>query len=405
MKKSTISRWQRRKEKFRSSWDKVLFNLSVRKNTKVYHQQIIFEAEAALANKVLYESDEAYLASNDPLVRQGWTLKQEVEGQFRGILAGKTDARILIQVPAPAFSPAGYSLFTNLAESLAFIGVPTRILAWNDDTTLAFKEFSPTVLLSSDHESYLSRIDWTTVSKYKQKSKLLVGLTASLEEYDSTPLKGRLQWARDHDVDFFYTFRDQDYVQSRTEYRPFFDAHYKMLYVPFGANILNYYPVAGFRRDIDFVLIATRKSEHMSYMKDIVRSHAGFIDGPGWRHVQNFRFNRERDRYIYARARVGLNVHLPEQIEWACEVNERTYQLAACGVPQLVDHPKLIDKIFSRDALFVADTPAQYTQMFRAMIRDPEAAQQRALLAQSDIFSRHTTFHRAHTLIKNLEEF
>lgn len=404
MNTSMASRWNRRKEKFHRSWDKLLFNLFMRTETKSGHLKIIADAEAALANKALHESDEACLASPDPLVRQGWTLKKEVENHFKGLHAGKTDERILIQVPAPAFSPAGYSLFTNLAESLEFIGVPTRILAWEGDTHQALEEFRPTVLLSSDHESYLARIDWSAVARYKAVNKLRVGLTASLEEYDNTPLKGRLDWVRQHGVDFFYTFRDEAYVNKRVEYRPFFDAGYKMLYLPFGANILHYYPVAGFNRDLDFVLMATRKSEHMSFMKDIVRSHAGFIDGPGWKHVQHFRFNRERDRYIYARAKVGLNVHLPEQIERACEVNERTYQLAACGVPQLVDHPMLIDRLFSRVALFVTDTPAQYTRLFRDIMRQPELARQRALLAQKEVFDRHTTFHRADSFVLQLAD-
>lgn len=374
----------------------------MRPEIKSMYRCVIDIAEAALARADVHESDEACMESADPLVRQGWLLKKAVESQFRGLYDGKTTERILIQVPVPAFSPAGYSLFTNLAESLEFIGVPTRILEWEGDTRTALEEFKPTVLLSSDHESYLARIDWNAITQYKALSKLRVGLTASLEEYDNTPLKRRLAWAFEHGIDFFYSFRDDAYVQTRVEYQPFFEAGYKILYLPFGANILHYYPVAGFNRDINFVLMATRKSEHMSYMKNIVHSHAGFIDGPGWRHVQDFHFNRARDRYIYARAKVGLNVHLPEQIEWACEVNERTYQLAACGVPQLVDHPKLINKLFSKDALLVADTPSQYAQLFLNIMREPELSEARALLAQKEVFARHTTFHRADSFMQQL---
>lgn len=404
MNKLMINRWGRRKDKLRRSWDKFLFNLFIRREIKSEYLKIVANAEAALSNKSLHESDNAYLASLDPLVRQGWALKKEVESHFKGLQTGKTDERILIHVPAAEFSPAGYSLFSNLAESLEFIGVPTKILGWNENSCQALEEFEPTILLSSDHECYLSRIDWVAVAKYKTGRQLRVGLTASLEEYDNTPLKGRLDWAHEHGVDFFYTFRDEAYVQERVEYRPFFDAGYQMVYLPFGANILHYYPVAGFNRDLDFALMATRKSEHMSYMKDIVSNNVGFIDGPGWQHVQNFRFNRERDRYIYARAKVGLNVHLPEQIEWACEVNERTYQLAACGVPQLVDHPKLLDKLFSKDSFYIADTPAQYTRMFNDIIREPELAQQRALSVQIEIFHKHTTFHRANSFLLQLAD-
>jgi len=398
------SRWARRKVKFARSWEKLQLNFFMRSKTKTEHFKIIADAEAALCNRTMHESDEVCLKSQDPLVRQGWALKKEVELHFKELHAGKTDERILIHVPSPTYSPAGYSLFTNLAESLEFIGIPTRILDWEGDTCQALEEFNPTVLLSSDHESYLARIDWNAIASYKADNRLRVGLTASLEEYVNTPLNCRLEWARKHGIDFFYTFRDQSYVEERAEYQPFFDAQYKMLYLPFGANILHYYPVAGFARDIDYVIMATRKSEHATFMKEITRHYDGFIDGPGWKHTQNFRFNRARDRYIYARAKVGLNVHLPEQIEWACEVNERTYQLAACGVPQLIDHPKLIEQIFSRDALFIADTPAQYTQLFHKIMCQPELAQQRALLAQREAFTRHTTFHRADSILRQLAE-
>jgi spore maturation protein CgeB len=137
-------------------------------------------------------------------------------------------------------------------------------------------------------------------------------------------------------------------------------------------------------------------------MKDIVKRHSGFIDGPGWKHAPDFRFNRDRDRYIYARSKVGLNVHLPEQIDWACEVNERTYQLAACGVPQIIDHPKLLDKLFGKDALFIADNPRQYSDFFEMVINDPETGKERALKAQKEVFDKHTTFHRADSFMQQL---
>lgn len=379
-----------------------MFGVALRGDTLAQHDQVLSQAEAALARREEHEGQAACLASPDPVVRQGWVLKQEVEGRFRKLYASRTDERILIHVPGAIHSPAGYSLFTNLAESLEFIGVPTRMLDWNADTRAVLDDFRPTVLLSSDDETYRSRIDWQAISLYRLTHRLRIGLTASLEEYGNTPLLGRLAWAKQGKVDFYYTFRDEQYVRSRDAYYPFFDAGFPMLYLPFGANILHYYPVAGFERDLDFVIMATRKAEHMSYMKGVVGLCAGFIDGPGWKHVHNFRFNRERDRYIYARAKVGLNVHLPEQLQWACEVNERTYQLAACGVPQLTDHPKLIDRLFSRDALFVADSPDEYVRKFKVIMRNPDVALEHALLAQREVYACHTTFHRAESLLQQL---
>jgi len=399
-----VGRINQKISKLKRSWARMKFDRSINSLTIKKHDKVIATAELALKCKEFYESGSAYEKSDDPLVRQGHELKKQVEQRFKNIYTGVNNERFIIHVPDPRFSPAGFSLFNNIAECLNFIGIPTHIFGWDDNTEEEFDKFKPTAFLSSDHVSYLERIDWEAIERYRKTNQLKIGLTASLAEYDNTPLEHRLGWAKKHGIDFYYSFRDEAYVSLRKEYRPFFDAGYKILYLPFGANILHYYPVAGFDRDIDFVLIASKKREHTIFMKDIVKNQYGFIDGPGWKHAPHFQFNRDRDRYIYARAKVGLNVHLPEQIDWACEVNERTYQLAACGVPQVIDHPKLLDKLFSKEALFIADTPRQYSEYFEMIINDQKSGLYRALIAQKEVFDRHTTFHRADSFIRQLRE-
>jgi len=398
-------RIRRTRFKLRRSWTISQFDRSLRGAALSNHEQVIIDAENALKNKEKYESERAYAESEDPLVRQGFGLKRQAELNFNGKYANKNKERIMIQVPDPAFSPAGYSIFTNLAECLDFMGVPVHILGWHEDSGMAIDEFKPTLFLGSDHASFLEKIDWEAIARYRESNLLKIGLSISLEEegYGNTSLLQRLDWGKKHQVDFYYTFYDEAFIRTSRKCLPFFDAACKMLYLPFGANIMRYYPVAGFRRDIDFVLIASRKNEHAIFMKDIVKRSSGFIDGPGWKHAPHFRFNRDRDRYIYARAKVGLNVHLPEQIESACEVNERTYQLAACGVPQVVDHPKLLDSLFSKRAMFVADTPGQFLEYFEAIINEPTIGQERALLAQQEAFAKHTIFHRVESFLQQLD--
>ncbi|WP_114651852.1 hypothetical protein [Polynucleobacter necessarius] len=349
---------KKRKVKLRRSFEKHQFNWLFNSTTLRRHDLILVEAENALQNKFLHEDVAACLSSSDLLVQQGTRLKMDLEALLKNCMMGASVERILIQIPDARFSPAGYSLFSNLMESLNYIGIPARALGWEEKIQSALDQFKPTILLSSDNHEYLRRIDWDVVAKYKSCHKLRVGLSAALEEYESTPLLPRLAWAKAHDIDFFYSYRDEDYVRSRKEYAPFFDAGYQILYIPFGANTLHYFPVAGFERDLNYVLMASRKREHIAYLKNIARQYSGFLDGPGWKQVKHFQFNRERDCYIYARAKVGLNVHLPEQIDWACELNERTYQLAACRVPQLIDHPMLLNKIFGSNSFFIANSPA-----------------------------------------------
>ena len=149
--------------------------------------------------------------------------------------------------------------------------------------------------------------------------------------------------------------------------------------------------------------MASRKREHIVYLKNIARQYSGFLDGPGWKQVKHFQFNRERDRYIYARAKVGLNIHLPEQIDWACELNERTYQLAACGVPQLIDHPMLLNKVFGSQSFFIAESPTQYDEIFSELMQNSLLGVEKALNAQREVFTGHTTLHRAKSLIDQLK--
>ncbi|MBU3593206.1 hypothetical protein ICN42_03745 [Polynucleobacter sp. 71A-WALBACH] len=198
-------------------------------------------------------------------------MKLELEKSFSECLSGSSNERILIQIPDARFSPAGYSLFSNLMESLNYIGIPARALGWDEDVQKALDQFKPTVLLSSDNHEYLRRIDWDVIARYKVNQPLRVGLSAALEGYESTPLLPRLAWAKQHQIDFYYSYRDEDYVKTRQEYQPFFDV--------------------GFER------------ERIAYLKNIAHQYSGFLDGPGWIQVKHFQFNRERDRYIYARAK------------------------------------------------------------------------------------------------------
>lgn len=401
-----VALFQRRAMKTVRSTKKIFFNLRLRSDTRLGRDEILREAESALKVFTSIEQEHNYLESADPLVHQGWALKKIAEKQFSNKYAYETELRILIQVPDANFSPAGFSLFSNIAESFAFLGIPVRILRWNEQIEAVLHDFYPTLLLASDHPAYLKRIQWSSLSAYRAQNPIRLGLTASIDAYGNTPLEDRLIWAQRNDIDFYFSFRDPDYVSSRPDYQPFFTAGFPMLFLPFGANINHYYPVPKFKRDLDYVLIATQKREHIDYLMTISRRFRGFIDGPGWTHVNNFSFSRARDRFIYARAKIGLNVHQPDQLAYACELNERTYQLAACGVPQLTDHARLLDKLFADKGFFVADNPREYSLLFKKMILNYQWATDGALLAQREVFEHHTTLHRAeHFILQFRQQF
>ncbi|MCB1139949.1 MAG: glycosyltransferase [Leptospiraceae bacterium] len=315
--------------------------------------------------------------------------------------------RIAMHVPPFEYSPGGASLFNNLKSSLDFIGIQVQTLPWQSTETRAFLErFQPNIVLTSDSEDYLRRIDWDALAHYRRRSHCLLGLTASIEAYGNPDLTGRLENARKRDVSFYYSFRTPEYLQQRIDYAPFFDRGFRILSVEFGANILNYFPIGEIEPDLDYVFLASSNPDkwprYFAYLPAILSRYPGFLDGPGWAYIHRWA-PPSLHRYLYARAKVGINLHIQESIDWPCELNERTYILAASGVPQLVDRAKLLTERFSPESMYIADTPEEYLHGFERLRNDRQLALEKSHQAMRDVYSKHTTFHRASGLAKDLE--
>lgn len=393
--------------KILDSWRFRRFERSIHPETWHLRDQVIPWAGDCAANAASYETEEAFANSDDPLVNQGHVLVESLKKSYRDKYASLDGLRILMHLPSAVASPGGHSVISNLEQSLTFLGVSVRCFGSEGVSEQLLAEFNPSILLVSDYKPFLAVIDWNGIKRYRSMNKLLVGLTASLEEYGNSPLRVRLRWADEHGVDFYFSFRSQAYITSRSGYAPFFDSGYRVLSIEFGVNPLVYYPVPVARRDIDYVFLASSNRDklprYISWLSEVFSKYPGVIDGPGWSRIGDFSFNSDRDRYVYSRAKVGINLHLEEQITWACELNERTYMLAACGTPQLVDNPKILSQYFSADAFFVASSPREYSDMFRALLAAPESCQGAVMKAQREVFERHTTFHRADGFVWELQ--
>ena len=387
-------------------WDFYHFDKKVHKKTWEKHDEILKWANYRINNAEKFEELELYEKSNEPVVKQGYYLMEKIKEEFKNKYSD-ADLRILIHIPPPMISPAGFSLFSNLLQGLCFISIKAEPLNWDQPIEDNLRSFKPNFFITSDDEPYLNRINWEAVANYRRHNELKLGLTASLEEHGNTPLVGRLKWSKAKKVDFYYSFEDQEYIRQRKEYHPFFEEGYQIISIPFGVNPLVYYPIPDIKKDLNYVFIGSKtmdKFTRFSYWEGILAKTPGFISGTGWSVAgPNFRFNQEQNRYIFARAKVGLNLHLDLQVEWACELNERAYALAACGVPQLIDNPKILYKKFSKGCFFVGESPEEYEQLFYCILDNPKEAQNRALEAQKEVFSKHTIFHRAEDFVKALE--
>ncbi|NJB69181.1 hypothetical protein GGQ74_002878 [Desulfobaculum xiamenense] len=352
-------------------------------------------------------ADDTAQPTNDPITIEGAHLLRDTLAQFSGCLSG-TRLRVLVHVPPATLSPAGHSAYSNLARSLDVLGVPTRIQGW-DDTPDAIADFRPTVLVTADHAAYLDRIHWPTVDTCAREHPVLVGLTAAPEGQADAPLAARIERAKRIGASFLYAWHAPQALEQ-PQYDALRETGLPLVSVEFGANVLAYHPEPGIARDIDFALLASSNrskwERYVTWLAPILRGHVGFVDGPGWRHARRCLMTdapQAAQRHVYARARVGLNLHIESQLAAPTELNERTYILAACGVPQLVDAPALLHSRFDPNTLYVATSPAEYEAMFNRILKRPEEARERALNAMRNVFARHTTLHRALDFARALE--
>ncbi len=314
--------------------------------------------------------------------------------------------KILIHLPPFELSPAGFSIYTNLYENLVHLGIDCRFLQFSDDINLALKEFTPNVFLTSDDSDYIERICWDKIADYKLYNNLLVGLTASLEEYGSSPLEGRLNWAKYNHIDFYYSWRSQEYLQERKEYKLFYNYGFKIISIEFGANILKFHPViSNSIKQLDYIFFGSvnpqKKNRFKNYFTRITNNYKGAVYGPGWEWYKNdVAFSDQK--YYYSASKVCLNLHLDEQILWPCELNERTYILGACNVPQLIDNPALLSSRYNIDNFYSADTPENYFDVFNYMLSNYDEVEYKTNKIFLETISKHTYFDRVEDFIRNI---
>lgn len=367
------------------------------------------DAQTATA---LYEQEDIFRASADPIVRLGRELRYKVLTKFSRYRAAYANRfRFAVFIPDYESTAAGYSWFMNFCAGLEHIGIP--VARWHQGTPIQtiLKTFKPTIILANDAEvyqpdGYLDYLGLNAVCEYRRSNMLLIGLVASPYRKAPKELAIRLAHARRVGIDFYYSFQAPEFIaKHHTRYR---NAGFPVLTLEFGANPQVYYPVPGVERNLDYVFLGSAHFEkweqYARYFGQVMGDHSGLVVGPFWPKAARTRIDEVHNRYVYARAKVGLNLHVAFQLEDATELNERAYNLAACGVPQLMDAPKLLPKRFRPESVFVGRTPTEYALQFRRILRQPEEARERAAFAMEDVLTHHTVFHRANDLLNQLVE-
>ncbi|MDX2195729.1 MAG: glycosyltransferase [Cytophagales bacterium] len=323
---------------------------------------------------------------------------------FKDIYKNKIGTSIAFLIPSPQKSPGGYSLIKNITEALNHIGVCAIYIPINQEVNIKLNEYKPKILFAFDFDDVVQMIDWNILKINNTK----IGIAAYIDEYKYvSALKQRQKYTDSIGIDYYYSFKDITYIHQHKGYEPIISKKLPIISFPFGANPLHYYPLE--RPKIkDFIFIgSTNRDKWERYQKWFAPIYChwanGVLYGPNWDFCTDFEFNAQIERNAYAGTKVGLNLHLENQISYASELNERTYQLALCKIPQLMDNPMLLKYHYPGGGVYSAKNEEEYTQILRHILTNENECIMNAEIAYNHTLNHHTSMHRAVQLIKDLQ--
>ncbi len=162
-----------------------------------------------------------------------------------------------------------------------------------------------------------------------------------------------------------------------------------------------------FRANVVFVGSATPRRE--KFLMDLVEFGLA-VWGPGWRRSALRDYCRgdlvSLDDYVraYAGASIGINIHRYADSEPALKerhCNRRVFELAAIGVPQVVDFRADLHRVFEDEQeILVFRSAAQLRALVREALMDLTALEDLAGAARRRALAEHTYMHRLQVLLE-----
>jgi hypothetical protein len=163
-----------------------------------------------------------------------------------------------------------------------------------------------------------------------------------------------------------------------------------------------------FRANVVFAGTATPHRERL--LSELVEFGLA-LWGPGWRRTKLRDYCRgellDHGDYVraYAGASVAVNVQCSgetaDEAEPGC--NRRLFELAAMGVPQVVEHRPDLDRHFREGSeILVARTPAELRALTGEALQDRAWSEQVAARARQRALGEHTYMHRMTALLSEV---
>ncbi|HEX5004668.1 MAG TPA: glycosyltransferase [Gemmatimonadales bacterium] len=181
-------------------------------------------------------------------------------------------------------------------------------------------------------------------------------------------------------------------------------------YLPLAADPSVYKPMRSrdqYRANVVFAGTATPRRERL--LAELVEFGLA-VWGPGWRrtslrdYCRGEQLDTENFVRAYAGASVAVNIHRSADAEPAVVergVNQRTFEVAAIGVPQVVDYRADLEQHFEdRKELLVYRSVDEMRALVEAALQDPSAAEAVASAGRARVLREHTYMHRMHALLE-----
>ena len=185
-------------------------------------------------------------------------------------------------------------------------------------------------------------------------------------------------------------------------------------YLPLAADPSVYKPMRSrdqYRANVVFAGTATPRRER--HLADLVEFGLA-LWGPGWRrtslrdYCRGEQLDTENFVRAYAGASVAINIHRAADAEPAVVergVNQRTFEVAAIGVPQVVDfRGDLAQHFTDREELLVYRSVEEMRALVEAALQDPVAAEAVAKAGRDRLLAEHTYMHRLKRLLEVVRE-
>lgn len=338
----------------------------------------------------------------NPLFYEGFHLR-ESSLQVNKNKHSRQPFKFFIQLPEASFSMGGHSWFYSLGMSLKHQGVEVDFF-WGKNFKFNFNSEVENIIISSYNNLYLDFLNQSFIINASSQFRIRVGFTFPNHEDNQEIITDFIKNFKIFPNIFFYTFYDLEFFQNSIFRKTLNYYNIPIYSLPFGANPIYHFPAPYKQDKIDYIFLGSANYEkvdrYYQYFFPIINKFKGYIGGPGWDWEPEFTYNPKRDKYMYASAKVGLNLHIDNQIHYATELNERTYILSACGQSQIIDNAALLSKMFNSYFSPSSDSSDYFSKISDIVSSYPNYNNIRELMKYT--FMYHLTFNRTDVFINNL---